>query len=286
MKGRAYGSARVKRLGAPVLLCLVLSLLVSACGSSSKPPTAAGTATAPITPTPIATSSPSPLKGVSEMPLQTPHGGEFVSPSGNISCEIDYQRARVPDGAYCETLSPPRSILISTTGAVLRSCDGEMCLSNAGMNTPTLPYSSATGVGPLWCVSMTGGMMCAGSGTGFEISRAGIATCAGSSTPGTLTVCPESGPVGSTVTIAGRGCSAGFVTFLGPGSNGPASASVEIPVAPEASNDFAGTWTIPSTYHSGGNNNTPLPVKPGSDYQLQTPATGCHAPFHIAKSHP
>lgn len=133
---------------------------------------------------------------------------------------------------------------------------------------------------------MTGGMICAGSGTGFEISRAGIATCAGSSSDGTLTVCPESASVGSAVTIAGRGCSAGFVAFLGPGSNGSGGARVEIPVAPEASNDFAGAWTVPSTYYSGGSDNTPLPVKPGSDYQLQTSGNGCHAPFSVATSHP
>lgn len=105
--------------------------------------------------------------------------------------------------------------------------------------------------------------------------------------PRTLTVCPESGSVGSTVTIVGRGCSAGFVVFLSPGPyDGSGDEGDDIPVAPEASNDFAGTWRIPSTYYSGGNDNTPLPVKPSSDYQLQTSASGCHAPFGVTKGHP
>jgi hypothetical protein len=105
--------------------------------------------------------------------MQSAAGGEFVSPSGNISCEVDYHRARVPDAAYCETLTPSRSVTLSVTGTYT-TCSGQQCQSNAGQGTPTLAYGTETGVGPFLCQSATTGVTCTTGGKGFLISAAGI----------------------------------------------------------------------------------------------------------------
>lgn len=54
---------------------------------------------------PPAPAAPTPTSGTSLVPMQTAQGGEFVSPSGNISCEVDYNRDGVT-AAYCETGTP------------------------------------------------------------------------------------------------------------------------------------------------------------------------------------
>ncbi len=85
--------------------------------------------------------------------MQTANGGEFVSPSGNISCEVDYHRDGVT-AAYCETGTPPQSVTMGVTGSYT-TCTGVLCLSNPGMDTPT-------------------GVTCMADGRGFQISRSGI----------------------------------------------------------------------------------------------------------------
>lgn len=105
--------------------------------------------------------------------MQTAMGGEFLSPTGNISCEIDYNRSGVTTQAYCHTVTPPQSVTMDVTGRYT-TCTGQQCLGNAGMNTPTLAYGEATGVGPFLCTSAATGVTCTASGKGFMISRAGI----------------------------------------------------------------------------------------------------------------
>jgi hypothetical protein len=104
--------------------------------------------------------------------MQTAGGGEFLSPSGNISCEVDYGY----DGlkvAYCETITPARSVTMNATGG-FTTCTGQQCLSNAGEGTPTLAYGTTTGVGPFRCESATTGITCTADGKGFSISTSGI----------------------------------------------------------------------------------------------------------------
>jgi len=104
--------------------------------------------------------------------MQTPTGGEFYSPTKNISCEID--DTSTLKQAFCLTVSPPQSVTMDVDGT-LEKCAGAQCLGNAGDDTPTLDYGSATGVGPFRCVSATTGVTCTvPNGTGFEISRSGI----------------------------------------------------------------------------------------------------------------
>jgi hypothetical protein len=110
--------------------------------------------------------------------MQTAAGGEFLSPSGNISCEVDYHRAGVPDLAYCETVNPARSVTMGVTGAY-KACAGQQCESNAGESTPTLAYGAETGVGPFLCRSATTGVTCTAGGKGFLISTSGITAVSG-----------------------------------------------------------------------------------------------------------
>jgi hypothetical protein len=105
---------------------------------------------------------------------------EFYSPSQNVTCEIDYGTgANSTQTVQCGTISPTRSVVLSADGS-LKTCDGEQCGSNAGLNTPTLAYGDSTGVGPFICRSTLAGMVCAVTGgEGFSISRAGITPIGG-----------------------------------------------------------------------------------------------------------
>ena len=99
----------------------------------------------------------------------------FLSPSRNISCEIDYQRSGIPDETYCQSNSPPQSVHMSTDGA-FKSCAGDSCLGNPGQGTPTLSYGQTAWLGPFSCLSEASGMTCkVTSGRGFTISNTGIA---------------------------------------------------------------------------------------------------------------
>jgi hypothetical protein len=99
----------------------------------------------------------------------------FLSPSRNISCEINYHRdAGISDEVYCQTNAPPQSVHLST-GGVVTSCTGVSCVGNPGIGTPTLAYDQTAGVGPFSCTSKPDGVTCTVSpGHGFTISNAGI----------------------------------------------------------------------------------------------------------------
>lgn len=99
----------------------------------------------------------------------------FHSPSGNISCEIDYQRGPGnPDSAYCVSGTPPQHVSMNPDG-ILDVCTGVSCMSNGPIDQFNLPYGQTTGLGPFTCLSEVSGMTCTvGSGKGFTISRSGI----------------------------------------------------------------------------------------------------------------
>lgn len=93
----------------------------------------------------------------------------FQSPSGNISCEIDYKHgARIPDGAYCMSIDPPQNVSMNSSGVLVSVCtEGVSCLSNPPQGEPTLPYKHTTGLGPFTCLSEFSGVTCTvGSGRG------------------------------------------------------------------------------------------------------------------------
>jgi hypothetical protein len=141
-----------KRLrGAFVTACLAFPLI---CLGWIAPVTLAG-----------ASATPSP-------PAHTVHGDEFLSPSGNISCEIDNGYIGLHQ-VYCQTISPPESVVLSLTGT-FKVCKGQRCLGNPGVNTPVLAYGRSTGSGPFRCLSTTAGVTCTSGTKGFQISRSGI----------------------------------------------------------------------------------------------------------------
>ena len=110
--------------------------------------------------------------------MQTANGGEFLSPSGNISCEVDYQRANITTQAFCQTVTPARSATMGP-GGTYSTCTGTQCLGNPGLNTPTLAYGTVTGVGPYRCSSAATGITCTADGKGFRISSSGITSVSG-----------------------------------------------------------------------------------------------------------
>ena len=59
----------------------------------------------------------------------------------------------------CLTINPARSVVLNTDGT-LTECTGQDCLSNAGIDTPTLAYGQSITLGPFTCVSSTAGMKC------------------------------------------------------------------------------------------------------------------------------
>jgi hypothetical protein len=184
---------RTARIAGLSALGLGLGLALSACspstssaaGAAPSAAVATSSASAPVTTatSPVAASAPAvttaPTTAVPTaapsatlVPMQTAAGGEFLSPSGNISCEVDYHRAGLTQ-AYCQTGTPPRSATMGVTGKYT-TCTGQQCLGNPGTGTPTLAYGTATGVGPFRCESAVTGVTCTADGKGFRISAAGV----------------------------------------------------------------------------------------------------------------
>lgn len=178
-------STRVAGISA---LALGIGLALSACDSSTS--SAAGAATSAAASSAAATSAAAPAvtatasaaaptaaSSATLVPMQTTAGGEFLSPSGNISCEVDYHRADLTQ-VYCQTVTPARSVTMGVAGSY-KTCTGQQCLGNPGTGTPTLAYGTATGAGPFRCTSSAAGITCVADGKGFQISTAGIRPVSG-----------------------------------------------------------------------------------------------------------
>ena len=101
----------------------------------------------------------------------------FLSPSGNISCELDYTVGNGPTDAYCQADKPGVSVTMSPAGK-LRICNGTRCLGNPPDNATTLGYGKSVTLGPFKCTSLTSAMDCRVTATarGFAISRSGVSS--------------------------------------------------------------------------------------------------------------
>jgi hypothetical protein len=161
-----------------LLLLPACALALAACSSSPTPSSSSTTSTtsASTTSTSAAagtTSSTTQTSGT--LVPQTSNATEFYSPSQNISCEIDNNLgSSAITSTLCLTLSPPKSVTLMTD-STLNECTGENCLSNAGVNTPTLAYGQSITLGPFTCASSTAGMKCTlASGDGFSISSQAV----------------------------------------------------------------------------------------------------------------
>lgn len=111
---------------------------------------------------------------------QTSTSTEFYAPSGNLECEIDNQFGQDSlTQAMCLTETPARSATLGADSS-LKQCTGQLCLSNAALGTPQLPYGTSITLGPFTCLSMTTGMKCTlGNGNGFVLARSGVTPLGG-----------------------------------------------------------------------------------------------------------
>jgi hypothetical protein len=127
-------------------------------------------------PSTSSTGAPSASGTSSTLVPQTAHTTEFYSPTKNISCELDSgDGPSALSAALCLTLTPARSATLTTDGTVAL-CTGAQCLSNAGVDTPTLPYGTSITLAPFTCLSTRAAMRCTlASGAGFAISISGVA---------------------------------------------------------------------------------------------------------------
>jgi len=162
------------------------SAMTQSAPSASASPTQSATSPAPVPPPPLTATTTTVPTRTPETGLvnnandpcswcDTPNVKFFQSPSGNISCEIDYQRGYgVSDAAHCDSGRPPQSVSMNSDG-VLTVCTGESCLGNGPVGEPTLPYNHTTGIGQFTCLSEVSGVTCTVvSGRGFAISNSGI----------------------------------------------------------------------------------------------------------------
>ena len=174
-----------------LLVLPLCALALAACSSSPSSSSSSSTTTttaATSTTNPSTTSSSSggttssTTQTSGTLVPQTPTSTEFVSPSKNISCEIDYNFGQgALTSTLCLTVSPPKSVTLATDSTLVE-CSGVNCLSNAGLNTPTLAYGQSITLGPFTCASSTAGMRCTlASGDGFLISS-GATTALGNAT--------------------------------------------------------------------------------------------------------
>jgi hypothetical protein len=99
----------------------------------------------------------------------------FLSPSGNISCELHWKDGSLGTFAYCQTRSPARSAKLRSTGT-LKTCAGAKCIGDPPSNAKKLAYGRSRTVGGFRCTSRETGMTCVRTtiGKGFRISTSGV----------------------------------------------------------------------------------------------------------------
>jgi hypothetical protein len=97
-----------------------------------------------------------------------------------LECEIDNGFGQSSlTVATCLTESPAQSATLGADSS-LKTCTGQTCLSNAGVNTPQLPYGTSITLGPFTCLSLTTGMKCTlGNGNGFVLAKSGVTPLGG-----------------------------------------------------------------------------------------------------------
>jgi hypothetical protein len=181
------GHWRLAGRAAVAIPIVVVALTVAACSSTpshSASSTSTTRAERDTTTTTSGSTTTSTTRGATTTTAtlvpQTATSTEFYAPSGNLECEIDNQFGQGSlTQAMCLTETPPQSATLGAESS-LKTCTGQICLSNAGLNTPQLPYGTSITLGPFTCLSMTTGMKCTlGNGNGFVLSRSGVTALGG-----------------------------------------------------------------------------------------------------------
>jgi hypothetical protein len=119
--------------------------------------------------------------------VQPPAGGgqantsaAFLSPSRNLSCEMNDRRPNVGSYVYCQSFNRPHSAKLTLSGRFTvcrdRSRLTTHCLGDPGEHTPLLAYGHQKTVGRFRCRSRHDGITCTviRSGKGFRIDGAGV----------------------------------------------------------------------------------------------------------------
>lgn len=168
-------SIALRRWPPRLLILAACATALAACSSSPSPSSSSTATTSAATSTTSGSTTSSTPQTSGTLVPQTSTGTEFLSPSKNISCEIDSNFGpNAITSTLCLTLSPPKSVTLGADGT-LTECTGVTCLSNAGENTPTLAYGMSVTLAPFTCSSSTAGIKCTlANGDGFLISSAAI----------------------------------------------------------------------------------------------------------------
>ena len=98
------------------------------------------------------------------------------TPDGNINCEMDFQRAGLPDGVTCSSRRAPQSVFMDINGVLKDICSNqEACVSDGPEDAIVLAYGQNQRLGPFNCLSEGTRMRCAvPSEHGFAINGEGI----------------------------------------------------------------------------------------------------------------
>src|SRR6516165_337408 len=102
----------VRKYSTASCLAVGLLLLAGACGGSTRPDSLSSTPTAATHGAPGSTqttvtgggSTPTSSSPSGSRFLRAPGRAGFVTPSGNINCEIDYASGSTANAAFCETI--------------------------------------------------------------------------------------------------------------------------------------------------------------------------------------
>jgi len=158
------------RVASISVLGLTVGLALSACTAST---TAQPTSSPVGTSASAATVAPAAAPSATSVPVQTFPDGTFYSPSGNVSCELNYPLHGQTVMA-CQTIKPHLDVQMGITGKYTIICTGQKCGPSSPQPAPTLAYGKATVAGPFRCTSATTGVTCLADGKGFQISSSGV----------------------------------------------------------------------------------------------------------------
>jgi hypothetical protein len=97
----------------------------------------------------------------------------FAALGGAITCQLN-DGGGLGVEAYCQTVSPPRSVTLSAKGRV-KTCSGRNCIGNPPDGERTLAAGHSLALGPFSCKATASAVDCRlASGAGFAISLAGV----------------------------------------------------------------------------------------------------------------
>jgi hypothetical protein len=97
----------------------------------------------------------------------------FETSGGAVSCELDNDPSTLGVQAFCQTVTPPRSVTLKASGKV-KVCSGASCIGNPPDNVKALAAGSHVKLGPFRCTVKAAAVSCRiAGGAGFSISRAG-----------------------------------------------------------------------------------------------------------------